>query len=662
MSDRTLTRGRTVSPISSSIRDRRLSDILESAQIPTPPAVAMRIVRMTTHPDCTAAEISEMLRQDPGICARVLKAINSCVYGLPAPVSSIDRAVVVLGLNTVRSIVLTLSLPAMQFTGVPDRVLKDHWLSSVSGAIIARELSLRMREPLAEDDLLCGLLRDLGALILRQRFPDDCRRFRDGMAGRPFSDFCSYERELFGVDHAELSAELLVRWRLPSAITEPIRYHHEPGRMRGAPHALIERAERLAFVVALTNLDLVAHNPAEVDTLLKTAARYRLSQSELVEFLQAIVPKIDAFTEVMSIDVGRCPDYASTLATGCGELVKLAVQSGGVTMAEATRPPRHNPTAVTLRAGDGEMDFEVNSPAESAGLETEPVEGFPTSGSTIGGFVLESELGRGAMGLVFKARETSLDRTVAIKIMAPDLAGNDVFRQRFVREARSAAAIRHDNVVNLYGVWDTPRCSYLSMEYIEGTSLDDLIGTSHPLPFARIRDIAIQIAAGLGSAHDRKIIHRDLKPSNILIEGASGRVKLTDFGLARGERDTRLTEIGSVVGTPQYMSPEQAAGLQEDARSDLFSLGGVLYTLATGRPPFDGNSIPAVLMKVCNEQPVSIRQLRPDLPQAYRASVEKLLRKKPDARYASAGELIDDLRKIEIAPVAKAPAWRRWFR
>ncbi len=641
---------------------------------------------MTTSPDCTAAEISEMLRQDPGICAHVLKAINSCVYGLPSPVSSIDRAVVVLGLNTVRSIVLTLSLPAMQFTGVPDQVLKDHWLSSVSGAIIARELSLRMREPLAEDDLLCGLLRNFGALILRQRFPDDYRRFREGMAERPFSDFCSYEREVFGVDHAELSAELLVRWRLPSAITEPIRYHHEPGRMRDAPKALIERAERLAFVVALTNLDSVAHNPAEVDKLLKTAARYRFSQSELVEFLQAIVPKIDAFTEIMSIDVGRCPDYASTLATGCGELVKLAVQSGSVTMAAATWSPRHNPTAVALRAGDGEMDLEVNCMEKSPGLGMKPVEQFPVSGSTIGGFVLESEfcsgamglvpvsgstiggfvleseLGRGAMGLVFKARETSLNRTVAIKIMAPELAGNDVSRQRFVREARSAAAIRHDNVVNLYGVWDTPQGSYLSMEYIEGTSLGDLIEKSHPLPFERIRDIAIQIAAGLGSAHDQKIIHRDLKPANILIERASGRVKLTDFGLARGEQDIRLTEIGIIIGTPQYMSPEQAAGLQEDSRSDLFSLGGVLYTLATGRPPFDGYSIPAVLMKVCNEQPDSIRQFRPELPQAYQASVEKLMRKKPDARYASADELIDDLRKIEIAPGTKAPGWRRWFR
>jgi len=654
------------------VLDGRLTDILESSKLPTPPAVAMRIVQMTTLPDCGSSEISEMLRQDPGICAQVLKAINSCIYGFSTPITSIERAVVLLGLNTVRSIVLTLTLPAMQFTGVPDRVMREHWLSSVTGAIIARELTVRMREPLAEDDLLCGLLRDLGSLVLRQRFPAECQRVVDGMIGKPFKEYCRHERDILGVDHAQVSAELLLRWRLPPAITEPIRFHHEPSRMVGFPPELVARAERLAFVVSLTNLDQVAQNPAEVDALLKTAeTRYGLSQSELIEFLQKIVPKVDAFTALISTDVGRTPDFAATLAMGCGELVKLTVQSGRVSMPATHRTPPATPDhAATLIATFGDADFEIAQPVPSDAqsghlppLTLGHVDSFPTSGCRLGGFELHKELGRGAMGVVYQATEISLNRTVAIKLLAPELTGDKQFRVRFLREARNVASIRHDNVIGIYGVWDQPPFSYFAMEYVDGKTLEDLIQREHPVPLERICEIALQLASGLAAAHAQRIVHRDLKPANVLVEQATGRVKLTDFGLARGEHDAKLTAVGDIVGSPHYMSPEQAAGKPEaeDARSDLFSLGAVFYTLTTCRPPFTGPSIPAILLKVCRENPIPIKELRTDMPKEFWAIVRKLMAKQPQDRFASADAVVDALRSINGARTSNPGKWRRWL-
>jgi HD-like signal output (HDOD) protein/tRNA A-37 threonylcarbamoyl transferase component Bud32 len=649
--------------LSNTARRRAVLDrLLAADRLPTPPAVAMQIVKETSSPDVTVARIGELLRQDPAICAQVLKAINSCVYALPEAVASVERAVLLLGLNTVRGLVLTLSLPAMQLPGVPDRAFRDFWQSAVSGAVIGRELAVRLKVPTAEDEMLAGLLRDIGLLLLHQSYPAGFADFARGMAERPFSGWCEYEREVFGVDHAEVSAELLARWHLPESLVQPIRHHHRPPGL-SATRELLERCERLGFVDALTNLDVVAHHPAEVDALLAAARdRYGLSQTELVEFLQGAVPKVEAFTALLSIDVGACPNYAATLARGSTELFKLTMESGSLGVAATVRTPA---PAHALDAGDFQ-------PAESAApappgpstpdFDLKFLDAFPAGGCQLDGYRVQRVLGRGAMGVVFEGHDPSLDRRVAIKMMLPELADDEQNRRRFIREARNVAAIRHENVVAVYAVREgTP--TYLSMEFVDGRSLEDRIEAGPPLTADELRTLAVQVAGGLAAAHARTIVHRDVKPENILLDRVTGQAKLTDFGLARAETDVSLTADGSLVGTPLYMSPEQARGQPAGPRSDLFSLGGVLYTAATGRPPFAGQAIFQVLKLVCEADPVPPTRLRPDLPPWVDAVVLKLLAKSETDRYQSADEVVEAIRGLTAAPVpvARPRGWRRFF-
>ena len=312
------------SPRIDEMAGRVIEKVLGSAGLPPPPGVAMRVVQATADPDCTTAAIVEILKHEPTLCAAVLKAINSCVYGLPSPVATLDRAVLLLGMRTVRSMVLTLALPAMRFPTVPDAEFRRHWLSSVSGAIIARELCLRLGLRHAEEDLVCGLLRDIGGLALRQVFPFESERYRTGIATRPFSTHMSFEKSVYGVDHAVMSAEMLRQWRLPESICEPVRHHHHPDAMKAGEPDMIARAHRLWFVEALVNVDIVTQSPTELDALLVAAEKYDMSIADVIAFLQSVVPKVEAFTSLLSIEVGRCPDFAATLAHGREALVNLS--------------------------------------------------------------------------------------------------------------------------------------------------------------------------------------------------------------------------------------------------------------------------------------------------------------------------------------------------
>jgi len=247
-------------------------------------------------------------------------------------------------------------------------------------------------------------------------------------------------------------------------------------------------------------------------------------------------------------------------------------------------------------------------------------------------------LGSGGMGVVLRGLDVKLNRVVAIKVLAPQLAANAVARRRFLREAQAAAAVSHEHVVAIYAVDEFKGLPYLVMECIGGSSLQQKIDGG-PLQLVPILRIGTQIASGLAAAHAQGLVHRDIKPANILLENGVERVKITDFGLARSIDDVRITQAGVVYGTPLYMSPEQAHGERVDQRSDLFSLGSVLYTMSTGRPPFRGDTSLAVLKRVCDDTPRPIREVNPDIPEALVDIVNKLLAKNPAARFQSAGEV-----------------------
>jgi formylglycine-generating enzyme required for sulfatase activity/tRNA A-37 threonylcarbamoyl transferase component Bud32 len=247
-------------------------------------------------------------------------------------------------------------------------------------------------------------------------------------------------------------------------------------------------------------------------------------------------------------------------------------------------------------------------------------------------------IGRGGMGIVFKARDCRLQRIVAIKVLAPEISTSDTARQRFLREAQAAAAVSHDHVITIYAVEPGP-VPYLVMELIDGQSLQQKIERSSPLELVEILRIGNQIACGLAAAHAQGLIHRDIKPANILLQNGIQRVQITDFGLARAADDAGITGTGEVAGTPQYMSPEQALGRSVDARSDLFSLGSVLYAMATGHSPFRGESTVAVLRRVCDEAPLPIREINPNVPPWLAATIDRLLDKNPDQRFQTAAEV-----------------------
>ena len=262
-------------------------------------------------------------------------------------------------------------------------------------------------------------------------------------------------------------------------------------------------------------------------------------------------------------------------------------------------------------------------------------------------YEIHRRLARGGMAQVYLARDRSLDRPVAVKELVPEFAADPSFVERFRREAQAAANLSHPNIVGVYDWGAQDGTYFIVMEYIDGPSLSRVLRADGPLHPRRAAEIASEVAAGLGFAHSRGVVHRDVKPGNVLLT-RTGQAKVTDFGIARAlsSPDEDLTQAGSVMGTATYFSPEQAQGLPVDPRSDLYSLGVVLYELVTGRPPFAGETPLAIAYKHVQDDPPPPSTIISDLPEGLEAIIMKLLSKRADDRYASAEELRADLRRF----------------
>jgi TolB-like protein/Tfp pilus assembly protein PilF/tRNA A-37 threonylcarbamoyl transferase component Bud32 len=279
-------------------------------------------------------------------------------------------------------------------------------------------------------------------------------------------------------------------------------------------------------------------------------------------------------------------------------------------------------------------------------------------------YLLIEKIGQGGMGIVYKALDTSLDRHVAIKVLPPELTTDPERRQRFLNEARLAAAVTHPNISTIHEVGESDGAIFIAMELVEGRSLRSVIGDRGMAPDQALR-IGLQIAEGLARAHQRGIVHRDLKPDNVLIE-TDGRAKILDFGLAKlrepdvdprsitqaATRPPQLTAEGRIMGTPSYMSPEQARGETVDARSDIFSFGSVLYEMLTGRQAFPGNGPLTILTGILRDEPAAPSRLNPDVPRALDAVLARCMRKDASARYGTGQELLEALRAIAPAGTA----------
>src|SRR5262245_55212163 len=254
------------------------------------------------------------------------------------------------------------------------------------------------------------------------------------------------------------------------------------------------------------------------------------------------------------------------------------------------------------------------------------------------------KLGSGGMANVYLAEDQELGRRVAIKILNDRHAGDEQFIERFRREAKNAAGLSHQNIVSIYDRGEAEGTYYIAMEYLDGRSLKELILSRGPAPVSVAVDYAQQILAALRFAHRNGLVHRDIKPHNVLVD-AEGHVKVTDFGIARAGA-SQMTEEGSIIGTAQYLSPEQARGTTVDQTSDLYSLGVVLYEMLTGNVPFTGDSPVEIAMKHLSATPEALTAKRPDIPPALEAVVLRALAKDPAARYQSADEMDADLERV----------------
>lgn len=283
----------------------------------------------------------------------------------------------------------------------------------------------------------------------------------------------------------------------------------------------------------------------------------------------------------------------------------------------------------------------------------------------LGRYRLDSRLGEGAMAEVYRAYDPDIGRTVAIKVLKPEFARDPELGARFLREARAAGALNHANIATIYDVGEAQGVAYIAMELVDGEPLDILLQRGR-LPYERVLEIGRQLAGALAYAHGCGVVHRDVKPSNILLSADGKTAKLLDFGVARvseldaaaAQQQHARTQVGQLIGTPRYMSPEQALGLPVDYRSDLFSLGVVLYEMVTGKVAFPGTALATLAIQIAQERVEPIDRSAADCPPGFRFAIDKLLAKKPEQRFAD-GYALEAALSREIAAQIEAPVGRR---
>lgn len=372
-----------------------------------------------------------------------------------------------------------------------------------------------------------------------------------------------------------------------------------------------------------------------------------------------------------AIDLPDAPSRSAYLDQVCGAdpvlrakvlgLIDSHEQAGSFLAAPLVTPPDTEQSETLAFAHNPEVEMPKHDPHSSNSELNEEALAFlappgrPDSLGRLGHYEVLQILGHGAFGIVFRAFDEVLQRVVALKMLAPQIAATSPARKRFLREARSSAQVRHENVVQIYAVEEQP-LPFLVMEFIPGETLQARLDRTGPVDVAEVLRTGRQIAEGLAAAHATDLIHRDIKPGNVLLEGGQHRVRITDFGLARAADDASISQSGIIAGTPMYMAPEQAQGEHIDHRADLFSLGTVLYQMVTGRLPFRAHSTLGVLKRVAEDTPRPIREIIPETPQWLCDIITKLHAKNPADRFQSARQVADLLVEYETQlKVAKDP-------
>ena len=358
---------------------------------------------------------------------------------------------------------------------------------------------------------------------------------------------------------------------------------------------------------------------------------------EVAEALTAVPPPAAATTLVL-------PAGADTEAT-C-----IMPADGPAPVVLPSSPNAFPRTHLSGGAVDLVIDDSLPPPASASVVETLPGSARPGAPAVrqVGRYLIGERLGRGGMATVFKARDPDIGRDVAIKFLHAALCEDEEYHARFLREARAAGGLSHPNIVTVHDVGEIEGRPYMAMELLDGQPLSEEMADARALPVRDVIILGIQLARALAYAHKRGIVHRDIKPGNLMRVKDSQTIKVTDFGIAHMESagSEHRTRVGDILGTPHYMSPEQAQGDKLDGRSDLFATGILLYQMLTGQRPFLGDSLVALAVKIAKEEPIPLEKLRPELPASLRRIVERCLAKAPDRRFQTGEELSDALGRV----------------
>lgn len=305
-----------------------LARLARDPRLPTPPPIALRVLEKASKPDCALSDIAKLISHDPGLCAKLLKVVNSAFFNLSSKIADVGRALNLLGLKRVRALVLGLSLPSMQQRTAADKRMNDHWKVSASAAMAAREWAVTRRHPDPDGEMVAALLCDLGALILREIDPEAYNRVLDHPLEMLVCRQCELEEKILGVNHAEVGAYLLRQWGLPDEITQAVRFHHRPADLQGAAAAVVERAFNLHFASLIAHLQLAPNEPALLTQLLKLAAeRFDMDAQQLGKFLEPLNEKIEEFAALINVRIGATQHYPTLLANAAEQLARIASET-----------------------------------------------------------------------------------------------------------------------------------------------------------------------------------------------------------------------------------------------------------------------------------------------------------------------------------------------
>ncbi|MBN1612881.1 MAG: HDOD domain-containing protein [Deltaproteobacteria bacterium] len=587
----------------------------------------VRLQKMVNDPTLQLSDFSKIVLTDPVLTAKILRMANSSYFGMQQKIDSISHALMILGLQNIKNIIYREGMRQLfhAHTRQQAEVLGTLWRHSSITSVCASYLCDLFGDLNMGTLFTLGIIHDIGKLVVLEL--PQAKEQGDAFWGRYPLDVSIWEEDrILGINHEVVGGIALEHWNFSELMTNTIRLHHAPSYMEADQLGLTD--EQLKYVVALFMADQIAKLFADwPEGIIRT---YPLRES-----YHYLVNKNKLLAKVS--DTNFLGQIREAEAIAASEQHQMAV--GGEW------------TDGTLKTSNIK-DREPSRKKSFAG-DTTTIIRSATSASTIGRYEIVREIGRGARDVVYLAMDPILNREIAVKTLRYQDADERELAEskaRFFSEAKAVGKLSHPNIVNVYDVGEHRGAAYIAMEFLDGTDLVPYCEKDKRLPLQDVARIVATAAHALDYAHRNGIVHRDVKPGNIRIL-KNGTIKVIDFGIARIVEPSK-TQSGSIAGSPNYMSPEQIDGQSLDGRSDLFSLGAILYELLTGQKPFQGENFTKLFEQITTAQPIPVRDVVPDIPESCAAIIDKALAKDREQRYQSGQQFADDLLHMMENPPA----------